>query len=70
MKFKSLFLVALYSLFCQEILAQIDTIKVNKKRVLIVSSSLGAALEGLIGIYKILGGAINKHPFILTKGQT
>ena len=46
MKFKSLFLVVLSALFCQEILAQIDTIKVNKKRVLIVSSSLGAALGG------------------------
>ena len=46
MKFKSLFLVVLSALFCQEILAQIDTIKVNKKRVLIAGSSLGAALGG------------------------
>ena len=46
MKFKSLFLVVLSALFCQEILAQIDTIKVNKKRFLIAGSSLGAALGG------------------------
>ena len=46
MKFKSLFLVVLSALFCQEILAQIDTIKVNKKRILIAGSSLGAALGG------------------------
>jgi len=46
MKFKSLFLAVLSALFCQEILAQIDTIKVNKKRILIAGSSLGAALGG------------------------
>ena len=46
MKFKTLFLVVLCILFCQGILAQIDTIKVNKKRVFLVGSSLGVALGG------------------------
>ena len=46
MKFKSLFLVGLYLLFFNNLLAQTDTKKINKKRVLIVSSSLGIALGG------------------------
>ncbi|MAW21373.1 MAG: hypothetical protein CMD16_03140 [Flavobacteriales bacterium] len=46
MKFKSLFLVGLYLLFFNNLLAQTDTKKINKKRVLIVSSSLGVALGG------------------------
>ena len=46
MKFKSLFLVGLSILIFQNISAQTDTLKINKKRVLVVSSSLGAALGG------------------------
>ena len=46
MKSKSLFLVALSILIFQNISAQTDTLKINKKRVLVVSSSLGVALGG------------------------
>ena len=46
MKFKSLFLVGLAILIFQNISAQTDTLKINKKRVLVVSSSLGVALGG------------------------
>ncbi len=46
MKFKSLFLVALYSLIFQNISAQTDTLKINKKRVLLVGSSLAVGLGG------------------------
>ena len=46
MNFKSLFLIGFLILFCNNILAQNDSLKVNKKRVAIVSSSLCAALGG------------------------
>ena len=46
MNFKSLFLVGFLLLFSQEIFSQKDTSKVNKKRVIIVGSSLGATLGG------------------------
>ena len=46
MNFKSLFLIGFLILFCINILAQNDSLKVNKKRVAIVSSSLCAALGG------------------------
>lgn len=44
MNFKSLFLVGFLLLFSQEIFSQKDTSKVNKKRVFIVGSSVGATL--------------------------
>lgn len=46
MNFKSLFLVGFLLLFSQDIFSQKDTSKVNKKRVFIVGSSLGATLGG------------------------
>ena len=46
MKFKSLFLVVLCLLFFNNLLAQKETMSINKKRLLIVSSSLGLALGG------------------------
>jgi len=46
MKFKSLFLVGLAILISQNILAQTDTLKINKKRVLLVGSSLAVGLGG------------------------
>ena len=46
MNFKSLFLVSLLLLFTKEIFSQIDTSKVNKNRVFIIGSSLGATLSG------------------------
>ena len=44
MNFKSLFLVGFLLLLSQDIFSQKDTSKVNKKRVFIVGSSLGATL--------------------------
>ena len=44
MNFKSLFLVGFLLLFSKEIFSQKDTSKVNKKRVFIVGSSVGATL--------------------------
>ena len=46
MNFKSLFLVGSLLLLSQDIFSQKDTSKVNKKRVFIVGSSLGATLGG------------------------
>ena len=46
MKFKSLFLACWFIVFFQNIFAQNDTLKLNKKRVFIVSSSLAGALGG------------------------
>ena len=46
MNFKSLFLVGFLLLFSQDIFSQKDTSKLNKKRVFIVGSSLGATLVG------------------------
>ena len=46
MNFKSLFLVGFLLLFSKEFFSQNDTTKVNKKRVFIVGSSLGAAFGG------------------------
>ena len=46
MKFKSLFLVVIAIVIFQKISAETDTLKINKKRVLVVSSSLGVALGG------------------------
>ena len=46
MKFKSLFLVGLSILIFKNISAKNDTLKIDKKRVVVVSSSLGVALGG------------------------
>ena len=46
MKFKSLFLICVLVFFSQDILAQSDTLKVSKKRIFIVGSSLMGSLAG------------------------
>ncbi len=46
MKFKSLFLIWLFVFLFQNIFAQNDSLKLNKKRVILVGSSLAAALGG------------------------
>ena len=46
MKFKSLFLLVIFFVLSQNIFGQSDSLKVNKKRVFIVGSSLAGALGG------------------------
>ena len=46
MKFKSLFLLVIFFVSSQNIFGQSDSLKVNKKRVFIVGSSLAGALGG------------------------
>ena len=46
MKFKSLFLLVIFFVSSQNIFGQSDSLKVNKKRVFIVGSSLAVALGG------------------------
>ena len=46
MKFKSLFLLVIFFVLSQNIFGQSDSLKVNKKRVFIVGSSLAVALGG------------------------
>ncbi|MBC8474206.1 MAG: DUF2279 domain-containing protein [Cryomorphaceae bacterium] len=46
MKFKSLFLLVIFFVISQNIFGQSDSLKVNKKRVFIVGSSLAGALGG------------------------
>ena len=46
MKFKSLFLLTVAIMLFQNIFGQNDSLKVNKKRIFIVGSSLAVALGG------------------------
>ena len=46
MKFKSLFLLVIFFVLSQNIFGQSDSLKVNKKRIFIVGSSLAGALGG------------------------
>ena len=49
--------------------SQADTTKINPYRLGIVLASGASVLEALTFMFKILGGVISLHPFILTMVQ-
>ena len=69
MNFKSLFLVGFLLLFSQEIFSQKDTSKVNKKRVFIAGTSLGAIFGGSYWYIQNSWWSEKKIPFHFDNGS-